>query len=317
MMKQRIDKLLGIQYPIIQGGMAWVSDASLAAAVSNAGGLGVIAAGNAPASWVKEQIIALKEICDKPFGVNVMLLSPFADEIAQLVVELEVPVVFTGAGNPRKYIDSWKEAGIKILPVVANKALAQMMQKMGADGVVAEGSEAGGHIGELGTLVLVPMIVDAVDIPVVAAGGICDARTTVAAFALGADGVQVGTRFILAEECTAHDNYKSRVIRAKDVDSRVTGRVTGHPVRLLRNNLTRELAKLEYSENGAEKIEEIGAGSLRIAVVEGDLKEGSFMAGQCACRMDKVEPAKDIISNIFDHDMVKQALKLAQDGTKT
>ncbi|MCK5129013.1 MAG: nitronate monooxygenase [Clostridiales bacterium] len=316
-MKQRIDKLLGIQYPIIQGGMAWVSDASLAAAVSNAGGLGVIAAGNAPASWVKEQIIALKEICDKPFGVNVMLLSPFADEIAQLVVELEVPVVFTGAGNPRKYIDSWKEAGIKILPVVANKALAQMMQKMGADGVVAEGSEAGGHIGELGTLVLVPMIVDAVDIPVVAAGGICDARTTVAAFALGADGVQVGTRFILAEECTAHDNYKSRVIRAKDVDSRVTGRVTGHPVRLLRNNLTRELAKLEYSENGAEKIEEIGAGSLRIAVVEGDLKEGSFMAGQCACRMDKVEPAKDIISNIFDHDMVKQALKLAQDGTKT
>ncbi len=315
-MKQRIDELLGIEYPLIQGGMAWVSDAKMASAVSNAGGLGVIAAGNAPANWVREQIVEVKKTCSKPFGVNVMLLSPFADEVAELVCELNVPVVITGAGNPRKYMSAWKEAGIKVLPVVASRALALMMEKMGADGVVAEGGEAGGHIGELTTMVLLPMIVDAVDIPVVAAGGICDARTTVAAFALGADGVQVGTRFILAEECTAHENYKNRVARAKDIDSKVTGRVTGHPVRVLRNNLTRELAKLEYEDDGAQKVEKRGEGSLRIAVIDGDLKEGSFMAGQCACRMDKVQPAADIIKEIFDTDMVTKALSYAKEGTK-
>lgn len=313
-MKKRIDELLEIKYPIIQGGMAWVSDACLAAAVSNAGGLGVIAAGNAPASWVREQIIELKKTCSKPYGVNIMLMSPYADEVAEVIVEQEVPVVITGAGNPRKYIDMWKQAGIKILPVVASRALAQMMQKMGADAVIAEGSEAGGHIGELSTMVLLPVIVDSVDIPVVAAGGICDARTTAAVFALGADGVQVGTRFILAEECTVHQNYKDRVVRAKDIDSKVTGRVTGHPVRVLRNNLTRELAKLEYEVDGAVKIEERGAGSLRIAVVDGDLKEGSFMAGQCACRMDKVETAEDIIKSIFDSSQVKKAVDMITAG---
>jgi enoyl-[acyl-carrier protein] reductase II len=299
-MKQRIDKLLGIKYPIFGGAMAWVSDASLAAAVSNAGGLGIIAAGNAPADWVREQIVELRKICDKPFGVNVMLMSPFADEVANLVAELNVPVVVTGAGNPRKYIEMWKEAGIKIIPVVPSRALAVMMERMGVDAVVAEGQEAGGHIGELTTMVLTPMIADTVNIPVIAAGGICDARTAAAAFVLGADGVQVGTRFILAKECNVHENYKDRVARAKDTDSKVTGRITGHPVRVLRNNLTRELAKLEYQEEGAKKIEERGAGTLRAAVVDGDLKEGSFMAGQCACRMDKVEPALDIIKDIFN-----------------
>ncbi len=313
-MKQRIDKLLGIKYPIFQGAMAWVSDASLAAAVSNAGGLGIIAAGNAPASWVREQIEELRKVCDKPFGVNIMLLSPFADEVSDLVTELKVPVVVTGAGNPRKYIESWKQAGIKIIPVVPSRALAVMMERMGVDAVIAEGQEAGGHIGELTTMVLTPMIADTVDIPVISAGGICDARTAAAAFVLGADGIQVGTRFILAEECTVHDNYKDRVTRAKDTDSKVTGRVTGHPVRVLRNNLTRELSKLEYQEDGATKIEERGAGSLRAAVVEGDLKEGSFMAGQCACRMDKVEPALEIIKDIFSSEQVKAVLDAAEKG---
>ena len=313
-MKQRIDKLLGIKYPIFQGAMAWVSDAKLAAAVSNAGGLGIIAAGNAPADWVRQQIDELREVCDKPFGVNVMLLSPFADEVSELVAEMKVPVVITGAGNPRKYIDMWKEAGSKIIPVVPSRALAIMMEKMGVDAVVAEGSEAGGHIGELTTIVLTPMIADSVDIPVISAGGICDAKTAAAAFVLGADGIQVGTRFILAKECTVHENYKNRVTRAKDTDSKVTGRVTGHPVRVLRNNLTRELAKLEYQEGGAEKIEQRGAGSLRAAVVEGNLKEGSFMAGQCACRMDKVESAKEIIMDIFDDGKVKAVLESATKG---
>lgn len=315
-MKQRIDKLLGLKYPIIQGGMAWISDASLASAVSNAGGLGVIAAGHAPADWVREQILKLKEKCTKPYGVNIMLLSPFADEVAELVVEMKVPVVITGAGNPRKYLDMWKDAGIKVFPVVASRALAIVMEKMGADGIIAEGNEAGGHVGELGTMVLVPMIVDSVDIPVVAAGGVCDARSAVAAFCLGADGIQVGTRFILAEECTAHDNYKNRLMRAKDIDSKVTGRVTGHPVRVLRNNLTRELAKLEYEEDGAQKIEDYSIGSLRLAVVEGDLKKGSFMAGQCACRMDKIETAAQIIESIFNASEINVAISNAAKGIK-
>ena len=313
-MKQRIDKLLGIKYPIFQGAMAWVSDAKLAAAVSNAGGLGIIAAGNAPTEWVREQIEELRSVCDKPFGVNVMLMSPFANEIADLVAELKVPVVVTGAGNPGKYIKMWKEAGIMIIPVVPSRALALMMEKMGVDALIAEGSEAGGHIGELTTMVLTPIIADTVDIPVVAAGGICDARTASAAFVLGADGVQVGTRFILAEECTVHENYKDRVVRAKDTDSKVTGRITGHPVRVLRNNLTRELARLEYEEDGAVKIEEHGTGALRAAVVDGDLKKGSFMAGQCACRMDKVEKVKDIIEDIFNDSQVKKVLEHAKQG---
>jgi len=313
-MKQRIDKLLGIKYPLFQGAMAWVSDAQLAAAVSNAGGLGIIAAGNAPTDWVREQITQLRKICDKPFGVNVMLMSPFADDVAALVAELHVPVVVTGAGNPRKYIKAWKQAGIKIIPVVPSRALAIMMEKMDVDALIAEGSEAGGHIGELTTMVLTPMIADTVDIPVVSAGGICDARTAAAAFTLGADGIQVGTRFILAQECSAHENYKNRVLRAKDTDSKVTGRVTGHPVRVLRNNLTRELARLEYEENAAFKIEKRGEGSLRLAVVDGDLKEGSFMAGQCACRMEEVQTSKEIIEDIFSDASVKASLVAAQKG---
>ena len=315
-MKQRIDKLLGIKYPIFQGAMAWVSDAKLAAAVSNAGGLGIIAAGNAPTDWVRSQIEELRAVCDKPFGVNVMLMSPFADEVAELVAELKVPVVVTGAGNPRKYIEAWKKAGCKIIPVVPSRALAVMMENMEVDALIAEGSEAGGHIGELTTMVLTPVIADTVNIPVVSAGGICDSRTAAAAFALGADGIQVGTRFILAEECAVHENYKDRVVRAKDTDSKVTGRITGHPVRVLRNNLTRELARLEYEQDGAMKIEKRGEGSLRLAVVEGDLKEGSFMAGQCACRMDKVQTAREIIEEIFDSSQVKAALMTVEEGMK-
>lgn len=307
--KGSIAELLGIEYPVIQGGMAWVSDASLAAAVSAAGGLGVIAAGNAPGDWVREQIKLVREKTDKPFGVNVMLLSPFVEEVAKIVEEEKVPVIITGAGNPAKYVKAWKAAGSVVAPVVASRALALMMQRMGADFLVAEGSEAGGHIGELTTMVLMPTIVGAVDIPVVAAGGICDAQTVAAAFCLGAAGVQVGTRFILAEECTAHEEYKRRLIKAKDIDSKVTGRVTGHPVRLLRSPLVREMAKAEYEENAIERLEELGAGSLQSAVVHGDKHKGSFMAGQCACLISKEQSAKEIIEDLFDEDALKVSLK--------
>lgn len=307
--KGSIAELLGIEYPVIQGGMAWVSDASLAAAVSSAGGLGVIAAGNAPGDWVKEQIKLVREKTDKPFGVNVMLLSPFVEEVAKIVEEEKVPVIITGAGNPAKYVKAWKAAGSVVAPVVASRALALMMQRMGADFLVAEGSEAGGHIGELTTMVLMPTIVGAVDIPVVAAGGICDAQTVAAAFCLGAAGVQAGTRFILAEECTAHEEYKRRLVKAKDIDSKVTGRVTGHPVRLLRSPLVREMAKAEYEENAIEKLEELGAGSLQSAVVHGDKHKGSFMAGQCACLISKQQPAKEIIEELFYEEDLKVSLK--------
>lgn len=315
-MKTRIDRLLGIRYPLIQGGMAWVSDAKLAAAVSNAGGLGVIAAGNAPAAWVEEQIEQLRAVCGKPFGLNIMLMSPYADEVAQLAADKKVPVIITGAGNPAKYMDGWKAAGIRVMPVVASRALALMMEKMGADAVIAEGSEAGGHIGELTTMILTPLIVDTVQIPVVSAGGICDARTVAAAFCMGVDGVQVGTRFILAEECTVHPNYKEKVSKARDTDSKVTGRITGHPVRVLRNNLTRELADLEYRPNGAELVEKRAVGALRAAVVDGDLKEGSFMAGQCACRMEKVQPAEKIIRELFDAEAVKNSIHAVTEGMR-
>ncbi len=293
-------KLLSIEFPVIQGGMAWVSDANLAAAVSMAGGLGVIACGNAPPDWVREQIRLVREKTDKPFGLNVMLLSPYVEEVAKLAASERVPVVITGAGNPAAYIKQWKAAGILVAPVVASSALAVMMQRMGADFVIAEGCEAGGHIGELTTMVLVPHVVSHVDIPVVAAGGICDANTVAAAFCLGASGVQVGTRFILAQECRVHDEYKQRVIKAKDVDSKVTGRVTGHPVRVLRSPLERELARAEYEPDGAKKVEKLGEGSLQRAVVYGDVKMGSFMAGQSACRVDKIQTAREIIEELFD-----------------
>ncbi len=293
-------KLLSIEYPVIQGGMAWVSDASLAAAVSMAGGLGVIAAGNAPPEWVREQIRLVREKTDKPFGLNVMLLSPHVEAVAKVVSEEHVPVVITGAGNPAAYIKEWKEAGCLVAPVVASSALALLMQRMGVDFVIAEGCEAGGHIGELTTMVLVPHVVSHVSIPVVAAGGICDAQTVAAAFCLGASGVQVGTRFILASECRAHEEYKARVIRAKDVDSKVTGRVTGHPVRVLRSPLERQLARMEYEPDAAQKVEKLGEGSLQRAVLYGDVQKGSFMAGQSACRVDKIQTAREIIEELFD-----------------
>ncbi|MGI6161664.1 MAG: DUF561 domain-containing protein [Christensenellales bacterium] len=292
--------ILKTEYPIIQGGMAWISNAELALAVSKAGGLGVIAAGNAPPEWVLEQIQKVKAGTDKPYGLNIMLLSPYADEVAELAAREKVPVVITGAGNPAAHMKVWKEAGCVVAPVVASRALAVMMQRMGADFVIAEGSEAGGHIGELSTMVLVPDIVRSVDIPVVAAGGIFDAATVAAAFCLGASGVQVGTRFILAQECTAHEEYKHKVIKARDTDSKVTGRITGHPVRLIRSPLSREMAKVEYEEDGAEKLEKLGEGSLQAAVIRGDKDKGSFMAGQCACMLDKVQPAREIILELFD-----------------
>ncbi len=304
-MHDSIKELLKIDYPIIQGGMAWVSEANLAAAVSIAGGLGVIAAGNAPPEWVITQINLVRERTDKSFGLNIMMLSPFVKEIAQIATDMRVPVVITGAGNPAQYIESWKNAGIIVAPVVPSRALALRLQKAGADFLIAEGCEAGGHIGELSTLVLVRNIVQSVSIPVVAAGGIFDANTVAAAFCLGAKGVQVGTRFILAEECIAHRQYKERIIKAKDIDSKVTGRVTGHPVRLLLSPFARRLMSLEYEQNAAEIIVKLGEGSLQAAVLNADKERGSFMAGQCACMLDKIMPAKQIIAELFDAKSLK------------
>lgn len=299
-MNTRLCELVGIEYPIIQGGMAWVATAELAAAVSNGGGLGLIAAGGAPAEVVREQIKKARTLTDKPFGVNVMLMSPFAEEVMQVVIEEKPAVVATGAGNPAKYIPALKEAGIKIFPVIASVAMAKKMEKSGADAVIAEGTEAGGHIGELTTMVLVPQVVDAVDIPVIAAGGFADRRGTVAAFALGADGIQVGTRFICSEECIAHDNYKQAVIKAKDRDAVVTGRSTGAPVRALKNKLTREYARLEESGATKEEIEALGVGGLRKAFEEGDVENGSLMAGQSAAMVKGIEPCADIIKSYFE-----------------
>ena len=281
-MKTEITKLLGIRYPIIQGGMAWVAEYHLASAVSNAGGLGLIGAANAPADWVRDQVRKMKELTDKPFGVNIMLMSPSADEVAKVMVEEKVPVVTTGAGNPEKYIGMWKEAGIKVIPVVASVAMAKRMERAGADAVVAEGSEAGGHIGETTTMVLVPQIADAVQMPVIAAGGIADGRGIAAAFMLGAKGVQMGTHFVVTDECQVHENYKERILRAKDIDTRVTGRSTGHPVRALRNEMTRRYLELEGKGASFEELELLTLGGLRKAVVEGDVKTGSVMAGQSA-----------------------------------
>ena len=299
-MKNRLCELLGIEYPIIQGGMAWVATAELAAAVSNGGGLGLIAAGGAPADVVRAQIRKCRELTDKPFGVNVMLMSPFAEDVMQVVIEEKPAVVATGAGNPGKYMEALKEAGIKILPVIASVAMAQKVAKQGADAVIAEGTEAGGHIGEITTMCLTPQIVDAVDIPVVCAGGIADVRGAVAAFALGADGIQVGTRFICSDECIAHDNYKQAVLKAKDRDAVVTGRSTGAPVRALKNKLTREYQRLESENASAEEIEQLGVGGLRRAFEEGDVQMGSLMAGQSAAMVKEIMPCADIIKNYFE-----------------
>lgn len=307
-MKTRITELLGIEYPVIQGGMAWVAEYHLAAAVSEAGGLGIIGAGGAPASFVREQIQKAKELTKKPFGVNVMLMNPEADEIAKVIVEEGVSVVTTGAGNPGKYMAMWKEAGIKVIPVVASVGLARMMERSGADAVVAEGTESGGHIGSATTMTLVPQVVDAVEIPVIAAGGIADGRGFAAAMMLGADAVQMGTRFLVAKECTVHDNYKQKVIAAKDIDSAVTGMSNGHPVRQIRNKLTRDYLQLEKEGASLEEMEKLTLGSLRKAVVEGDVVTGTIMAGQIAGMVSKEQTCAEMIEEIMQE--AEKLLKL-------
>ncbi len=297
-MKTKITELLGIQYPVIQGGMAWIAEYHLAAAVSNAGGLGIIGAASAPPETVREQIREVRKRTDRPFGVNVMLMNPNAQQVAQVVIEEGVPAVTTGAGNPAKFIPMWKQAGIRVIPVVASAAMAKMMERAGADAVVAEGMEAGGHIGELTTMALVPQVADAVDIPVIAAGGIADARGFAAAFMLGAQAVQMGTRFVTAAESIAHANYKERIVKAKDIDSEVTGRSTGHPIRVLRNQMSRDYLKMEKEGASLEELEVLTLGSLRKAVMDGDVKGGSLMAGQIAGLIRQENTCKEIIEEI-------------------
>jgi enoyl-[acyl-carrier protein] reductase II len=299
-MKTRVTELLGIEYPIIQGGMAWVAEHNLAAAVSKAGGFGLIGAANAPAEVVRAEIRKAKEMTDRPFGVNIMLLSPHAEEIAKVVVEEGVSAVTTGAGNPEKYMQMWKNAGIKVIPVVASVALARRMEKYGADAVVAEGYESGGHIGEQTTMTLVPQVVDAVSIPVIAAGGIGDGRGFAAITMLGAEAAQIGTRFVVAKESIVHDEYKQRVIKAKDIDSEVTGRTTGHPVRQLRNKMTREYLRLEKEGTSFEELEYMTLGSLRKAVIEGDIIDGTVMAGQVAGLIKKEQSCSEILEEIMN-----------------
>ena len=304
-MKTRITELLGIEYPIIQGGMAWVAEHHLAAAVSEAGGLGLIGGANAPAEVVREEIRKARMLTNKPIGVNVMLLSPHAEEVAKVVVEEGIQVVTTGAGNPEKYMDMWKAAGVRVIPVVASVALAKRMERYGADAVVAEGCESGGHIGEQTTMTLVPQVADAVSIPVIAAGGIGDGRGVAAAFMLGAQAVQIGTRFVVAKESIVHDNYKQRILKAKDIDSAVTGRSHGHPVRCLRNQMTREYVKLEQEGKSFEELEYLTLGALRNAVIDGDIVHGTVMAGQIAGMITKEQTCKEIID-----EMMSQASKL-------
>lgn len=298
-MKTEITALLGTEYPIIQGGMAWVAEHHLAAAVSEAGGLGIIGAANAPADWVREQIHKVRELTKKPFGVNVMLMSPYAEEVAKVIAEEKVPVVTTGAGNPEKYMELWKSAGTKVIPVVASTALAKRMERCGADAVIAEGCESGGHVGETTTMALVPQVVDAVEkIPVIAAGGIGDGRGIAAAFMLGAKGVQMGTAFVATKESQVHENYKQCIIKAKDIDTRVTGRTTGHPVRALRNQMTKEYLKKEAEGASFEELELLTLGSLRRAVQEGDTRNGSMMAGQIAGLVKEELSCKELIAKL-------------------
>lgn len=299
-MKTRVTELLGIEYPILQGGMAWVAEYHLAAAVSEAGGLGILGAGGAPAEFVREQIQKVKEATKRPFGVNLMLMNPEADEIAKIILEEGVPVVTTGAGNPGKYMAQWKEAGVKVIPVVASVAMARMMERGGADAVVAEGMESGGHIGSITTMALVPQVADVVQIPVIAAGGIADGRGFAAACMLGAEAVQIGTRFVAAKESVVHENYKAMVIKAKDIDSAVTGMSTGHPVRSIRNQMTRKYLSLEKEGVGLMELEQLTLGSLRKAVVEGDVVNGTVMAGQIAGLIRKEQSCKEIITEIME-----------------
>ena len=298
-MKTRITQLLGIEYPIIQGGMAWVAEHNLAAAVSEAGGLGLIGAGGAPAEFIREQIRKVKETTSNPFGVNLMLMNPEADAIAQIIVEEGVRVVTTGAGNPGKYMAMWKEAGVKVIPVIASVAMAKMMERGGADAVVAEGMESGGHIGSATTMTLVPQVVDAVKIPLIAAGGIADGRGFAASMMRCAESVQMGTRFVVAKESIAHENYKKKLIGAKDIDSEVTGMSHGHPVRQIRNNMTREYVKLEREGAPFEELEKLTLGALRKAVVEGDTVNGTLMAGQIAGLVKKEQTCREMIEEIM------------------
>ncbi len=299
-MKTEITRMLGMEYPIIQGGMAWVAEYHLAASVSEAGGLGIIGSGGAPASWVREQIREVKKRTAKPFGVNLMLMNPEADEIARVIAEEGVRVVTTGAGNPEKYMTLWKEAGVKVIPVVASVALAKRMERCGADAVVAEGTESGGHIGETTTMALVPQVVDAVEIPVIAAGGIGDGRGVAAAFMLGAKAVQMGTRFVVAKESIVHENYKQYVLKAKDIDTRVTGRTTGHPVRVIRNKQVKEYLKLEAEGATLEQLEKLTLGGLRRAVVDGDVDTGSIMAGQIAGLIREEKSCAEILRELVE-----------------
>jgi enoyl-[acyl-carrier protein] reductase II len=298
-LKTELCDLLEIEKPIIQGGMAWVATGELAAAVSNAGGLGVIGAGSAPADVIEKEIDKVRKLTDKPFGLNIMLLSPFAEDIIDLAIEKEVPVITTGAGNPGKYVKRFQEIGSKVIPVVPSVALAKRMARLDVDAVIAEGTEAGGHVGELTTMALVPQVVDAVDIPVIAAGGVGDGRGLAAILALGASGVQIGTRFVCSEECTASLNFKKAIVGARDRDAVVTGRSTGHPVRNLKNKLTKEMDKLESQGVDPKKIEEIGSGKLRDAVIDGNVKEGSVMAGQISGMISEIKSVKEIIEEIL------------------
>ncbi len=298
-MKTKVTELLGIEYPIFQGGMAWVAEYHLAAAVSAAGGLGIIGAASAPPEVVREQIKKVKELTDKPFGVNVMLMNPNAPEVAQIVIEEGVKVVTTGAGNPAKFIPAWKEAGVKVIPVVASVAMAKMMERAGADAVVAEGTESGGHIGSATTMTLVPQVVDAVKIPVIAAGGIADGRGLAAARMLGAEAVQMGTRFLVAKESIVHAAYKEKVIKARDIDSEVTGLSTGHPVRQIRNQMTKEYLRLEKEGASLEELEVLTLGALRKAVIDGDVVNGTLMAGQIAGMVSKEQTCQEILDEIM------------------
>ena len=302
MLGKRLTTLLGVEYPIIQGGMAWIADAKLAAAVSNAGGLGLIAAMNSNGEQLSKEIYAARKLTDKPFGVNIMLMSPYAKEAAQVVIDLKIPVITTGAGNPAIYMKDWLAANIKVMPVVASVAHAKMMSRSGAHAVIAEGCEAGGHVGELTTMALLPQIVDAVDVPVVAAGGIADGRQAAAAFVMGASGLQIGTRFLVATECDIHSEYKRRVITSKDIDSIVTGKRLGHPVRSLKSPFSRRMVEMEYDNSVTnEEIESQLSGSLRLAAREGDIDKGCFMAGQVAAMVKSEMSCKDIIVDIMSN----------------
>lgn len=300
MIKTPICELFGIEYPIVQGGMAWIADATLAAAVSNGGGLGLISAMNADGAHLRSEIKRVRELTDKPFGVNIMLMSPYVDEVAGIVIEERVPVVTTGAGNPSKYMEDWIAAGITVVPVVPSTAIAKLVERKGAAAVIAEGGEAGGHVGEITTMVLIPQICDAVEIPVIAAGGIGDGRGVAAAFMLGACGVQLGTRFLVAEECGVHRVYKDKILKAKDIDTMTTGKRLGHPVRSLKTPFAREFARMEYDSSVSnEELEAFGGGSLRAAAVLGDAKNGSFMSGQVAALVNKEQPAAEMIAELF------------------